>query len=1168
MNAREERDQTGPSYPRGDLESPFLEEELFLGETEPGWEAHLAALETESPYLYAFEQDALLEVEPASYRQEVAAFDLYEGQATLRRELWEGEIRRTAPGYIRWVQQALNRVLGTQLSVDGIIGTQTRRAIRRFQEQQGLAVDGIVGRQTEAALIAAGAGQPPTGAAPTVPIPAPSAPTSFVPVAVEDPGGGRIRDKRDPVSADLVTVTGVGGRSIQLHRLAADAWRALVQAARREGLAEPLLLPTSGYRSSSRQAELFRRAVARYGSTREARKWVAPPGGSAHQSGRAIDFYLGGRNSSRNVANLSRKPAYLWLVRNAQQFGFYPYEREPWHWEYNPPAKTEEWEEALEAFGLDEFDPDVSRDELWLEEESEWEPFAFEEEGFPDEESLADLDEGIEQFYDEEEALFDEGVALFDEGEALFDEEEEALYDEGEALFDEEEEALYDEGEEEAFFDDAVMLEVPSIPEEIWTEVEGEAEVRSDLREDALAAADEELLELDIGEELPQLFDAEQPEEDEELYEVEELPTAPRDGWVVPADVRAAGEAQTVPYDDSPLWDDSRRNCTGITAGAQDLRRHLLASFRGISRIGGYNCRRNSASPHKLSMHGTGRALDIMIPTVGGRANSAVGDPIANWLVQNASRIGVQYLIWNRVRWSGHRRRNKFARYTGPSPHINHIHVELNLAGAQRRTPWFADRPEPTTPARSSTGIDLGKAVRANRVYGVRLGWQDRIREIARLLGVTSDTPSEEVFANAVATWQRRHGLSVDGIIGPNTWRRMQAALRVTPPSPSATARPPSRSTEPAAEAVRFAQRVLNATGGERLAVDGDLGPLTRAALERFRRRYNLGAGGVLDDRTQLALAQRALEEIRQQSLFGQFGVLDGATREALIAFKSERGLGNTPTLDAATRVALANTLARRLPPNPTRDSPVRAALSPRVINAVERYRSLVEAAAAKYDVDSALIRGVMAAESGGNKDLVAKSGYTGLMQAGKGEAHKQPATSIDAGAKKLRDFRRTMARVLSERGRRYDRLPEEEQLRLLVLAYNAGPVTVAKALQYAAEAGSPGSWLDAEHYKRALLFTGAYSLSQAATSCLEGVSPPERDAQRREAERVWRQWRLKTRVKKEKTTWRKLDDPPPWSSISASLPAFLVCAIDFKHRNSSKYAAKILAYRDRFQSR
>lgn len=248
--------------------------------------------------------------------------------------------------------------------------------------------------------------------------------------------------------------------------------------------------------------------------------------------------------------------------------------------------------------------------------------------------------------------------------------------------------------------------------------------------------------------------------------------------------------------------------------------------------------------------------------------------------------------------------------------------------------------------------------------------------------------------------------------------------------------------------------------------------------------------------------------------------------------------------------------------------SPAQVRLSPNVIAAIEQYRPLVEEAAAKYGVDSALIRGVIAAESGGNKDLVAKSGYTGLMQADKGESQKQAKTSIDAGTKKLRDFRRIMEGVLKERGRRYDQLPEAEQLRLLVLAYNAGPVTVAKALQYAAEAGNPERWLDAKHYKRALLFTGAYSFGQAAELCLKGLSKSEKASRNSEAKSVWNRWRLKTRAKAKRTNWRNLSDPPPWPDIVDSLPSFLVCAIDFKHRNAPKYAAKILAYRDRFQTR
>lgn len=130
-------------------------------------------------------------------------------------------------------------------------------------------------------------------------------------------------------------------------------------------------------------------------------------------------------------------------------------------------------------------------------------------------------------------------------------------------------------------------------------------------------------------------------------------------------------------------------------------------------------------------------------------------------------------------------------------------------------------------------------------------------------------------------------------------------------PAPAPGPAPAPTSGKSPAELVRFAQRVLNACEGERLADDGDLGAKTRAALLRFRQKYALGAGAVLDSTTVLGLAQRALEELKQQSMFAQTGVLDARTRQELAAFRSQRGLGTDARLDAATRLALTQALAR-----------------------------------------------------------------------------------------------------------------------------------------------------------------------------------------------------------------------------------------------------------------
>jgi hypothetical protein len=70
--------------------------------------------------------------------------------------------------------------------------------------------------------------------------------------------------------------------------------------------------------------------------------------------------------------------------------------------------------------------------------------------------------------------------------------------------------------------------------------------------------------------------------------------------------------------------------------------------------------------------------------------------------------------------------------------------------------------------------IDIAKATRSNRTYSRQLGWSSRFRQISQVLGFVASTPGEEQFALAVADWQPRHGLRMDGIVGPGTWARLR----------------------------------------------------------------------------------------------------------------------------------------------------------------------------------------------------------------------------------------------------------------------------------------------------------------------------------------------------------------------------------------------------------
>ena len=168
-----------------------------------------------------------------------------------------------------------------------------------------------------------------------------------------------------------------------------------------------------------------------------------------------------------------------------------------------------------------------------------------------------------------------------------------------------------------------------------------------------------------------------------------------------------------------------------------------------------------------------------------------------------------------------------------------------------------------------------------------------------------SKAPSPLLNPTRYLCFLRDHGLA------PGTG----AAPSATAPSSAASAPP----TTAGSEQVRFAQRVLNAIQGTKLDDDGKLGRLTLASLTQFRQMQKLGAGGVLDDSTLLALAQRALEQLAQQSIFAQPGTLDARTKEALAGFRAEHGLGSDARLDNATRTALTDALARHgTPASPT----------------------------------------------------------------------------------------------------------------------------------------------------------------------------------------------------------------------------------------------------------
>jgi zinc D-Ala-D-Ala carboxypeptidase len=124
--------------------------------------------------------------------------------------------------------------------------------------------------------------------------------------------------KADGVVPDGVTV--FDGAYPAVSRLDPALLAALRRAAADAGADGVALYVDSGWRSAAYQEELFRDAVAKYGSNDEAARWVASARTSAHVSGDAVD--------------IGHADAVAWLSEHGARYGLCQiYRNEPWHYE-------------------------------------------------------------------------------------------------------------------------------------------------------------------------------------------------------------------------------------------------------------------------------------------------------------------------------------------------------------------------------------------------------------------------------------------------------------------------------------------------------------------------------------------------------------------------------------------------------------------------------------------------------------------------------------------------------------------------------------------------------------------------------------------------------------------------------------------------------------------
>lgn len=119
-----------------------------------------------------------------------------------------------------------------------------------------------------------------------------------------------------PIINSKFNICDIPGTGMVVNSLVSANTKALIQAAAADGLT----LTGSAFRSVQKQQELYDQNCDANGNCNPP---TAVPGRSQHERGLALDFSNCGTRGTR---------CYQWLKVNANKYGYYNLESEPWHW--------------------------------------------------------------------------------------------------------------------------------------------------------------------------------------------------------------------------------------------------------------------------------------------------------------------------------------------------------------------------------------------------------------------------------------------------------------------------------------------------------------------------------------------------------------------------------------------------------------------------------------------------------------------------------------------------------------------------------------------------------------------------------------------------------------------------------------------------------------------
>jgi peptidoglycan hydrolase-like protein with peptidoglycan-binding domain len=154
----------------------------------------------------------------------------------------------------------------------------------------------------------------------------------------------------------------------------------------------------------------------------------------------------------------------------------------------------------------------------------------------------------------------------------------------------------------------------------------------------------------------------------------------------------------------------------------------------------------------------------------------------------------------------------------------------------------------PATAKAAAAKADRSAPLARAAGYGSPDG-SSRVRVLQRRLRLVGENPGpiDGLFGplteGAVVRYQQRAGVAVDGVVGPKTRAALQRSMKVVRPGAGYDA--PHGSAR-----VRTLQRSLRLAGADPGPVDGRFGPRTEAAVIRFQADHGLAADGLPGERT------------------------------------------------------------------------------------------------------------------------------------------------------------------------------------------------------------------------------------------------------------------------------------------------------------------------------